>query len=153
MTWQDIEMYICHVKKPFTAFLLCNKWTLDSSSSISNKLWRKNAKNNKRKISQSHIPCSLCITGWSDEMEEVIPICCVIFKRLFCFQFFRVNVNDLWKHFLGPRGPLKVLSFAHLSVCPQEKSKSPLKPYSSSQDHVRPLIWNIAVMRTMSSII
>ena len=43
-------------------------------------------------------------------------------------------------------------TFVCLSV-PRQKSKSPLKPYKSPQDHVRPLIWNIAVETTMSSII
>ena len=51
--------------------------------------------------------------------------------------------------FLGPWGPLRTPSFAR----PRQKSRSHLKPYKSSQDHARPLIWNIAVKRTMSSII
>ena len=42
--------------------------------------------------------------------------------------------------FLGPRGPLRIPSFVRPPVFPQEKSKSQLKPYRSSQDHVRPLI-------------
>ena len=55
--------------------------------------------------------------------------------------------------FLGPRGPLGTPSFVRPSVRPRQKSKSPLKPYKSSKDHARPLIWNIAARRTMSSII
>ena len=46
--------------------------------------------------------------------------------------------------FLGPRGPLGTPSFVRSSVRPparpQEKPKSPLKPYKSSKDHARPLI-------------
>ena len=44
-------------------------------------------------------------------------------------------------------------TFVRPFVRPQEKSESPLKPYKSSQDHARHLIWNIAGKRTMSSII
>ena len=54
--------------------------------------------------------------------------------------------------FLGPRGPLRTPSFVRPSVRPRQKSKSPLKPYKSPQDHVRPLIWNIIAKRTMSFI-
>ena len=39
--------------------------------------------------------------------------------------------------------------------CPGESlwTRSHLKPYTSSQDHARPLIWSIAVKRTMSIIL
>ena len=57
------------------------------------------------------------------------------------------------QRFLGPRGPLGTPLSARPSVRPQEKSESPLKPYKSSQDHARHLIWNFARKRTMSSII
>ena len=43
--------------------------------------------------------------------------------------------------------------FVRPSVRPRQKSKSPLEPYKSSQDHARPLIWNIAAKRTLCSII
>ena len=59
--------------------------------------------------------------------------------------------------FLGPRGPLgtpsSVRSFVRPFVRPRQKYKSHLKPFKSSKDHARPLIWNIAVKGTMSSII
>ena len=45
--------------------------------------------------------------------------------------------------FLGPRGPLRTPSFVRPSArppVPRQKSKSPPKPYKSSQDHARPLI-------------
>ena len=56
------------------------------------------------------------------------------------------------EEFLGPRGPLRTPSFARPFARPRQKSKSPLEPYKSSQDHARPPIWNIAAKGTMSSI-
>ena len=46
-------------------------------------------------------------------------------------------------------------TFVRPSVRPsvRQKYKSHLKPFKSSKDHARPLIWNIAVKGTMSSII
>ena len=41
--------------------------------------------------------------------------------------------------FLDPRGPLGIPSSVRL-VCLQQKYKSHLKPYKSSQDHARPPI-------------
>ena len=42
--------------------------------------------------------------------------------------------------FLGPRGPLRVPSIpARPSTRPQEKSRSPLQPNKSSQDHCQPI--------------
>ena len=52
----------------------------------------------------------------------------------------RADTADISVLFLGPRGPLRIPSFVRSSVFPQEKSKSQLKPYRSSQDHVRPFI-------------
>ena len=51
----------------------------------------------------------------------------------------KISMNGVYMSFLGPRGPLRVPSSVSPLV-PQEKSKSPLKPYKSSKDHARPLI-------------
>ena len=48
------------------------------------------------------------------------------------------NISKFVLEFLGPRGPLRTPSFVRSPVCPRQKSKSPLKPYKSPQDHARP---------------
>ena len=48
--------------------------------------------------------------------------------------------GKIWKNlFLGPRGPLGTTLSVHVSVRPQRKSRSPLQPYKSSQDHHQPI--------------
>ena len=85
------------------------------------------------------------------------PTCAIFSKMVWLKDFHRFSSFFItFHHFLGPRGPLgtpsSVRSFVRPSARPQEKSKSPPKPYKSSKDHARPLIWNIAARRTMSSI-
>ena len=66
---------------------------------------------------------------------------CMILKDLKDFKRLFRSARTSWNTFVSP------------SVSLRQKSKSHLKPYKSSQDHSRPLVWNIAVKRTMSSII
>jgi len=50
------------------------------------------------------------------------------------FAVCSIDVNPR-ESFLGPRGPLIEPSMP----VPQEKSRSPLQPYKSSQDHCQPI--------------
>ena len=63
-------------------------------------------------------------------------------SQLICSQEQKIfrSARTSWNTFVRP-------------FVPRLKSKSHLKPYKSSQAHARPLIWNIVVKRTMSSII
>ena len=72
-------------------------------------------------------------------------------------DIFRANIYDCRKKWHNVKSIFRSArtswnTFVRPSV-PRQKSKSPLKPYKSSQDHARPFIWNIAVKRTLSSII
>ena len=69
------------------------------------------------------------------------------------FNFFFSEQLDEFM-FLGPQAPLGT-PFVRPLVSPRQKSKSPLKPYKSFQDHMPDpsYVWNIAGKSTMSSII
>ena len=77
-------------------------------------------------------------------------------KKLYIHQVWHIliywyTVWISWKincaQFLGLRGPLGTPLFARSFARPRQKSKSPPEPYKSSQDHARPLIWNIGEKR------
>merc|ERR1712105_264080 len=61
----------------------------------------------------------------------------VTMKHNFNNLFHNSEVSNFY--FLGPRGPLIEPSVPVPSVRPQEKSRSPLQPYQSSQDHCQPI--------------
>ena len=59
-------------------------------------------------------------------------------KEIYNHKIINQNQSDL--QFLGPRGPLRTPSSARPFVRPsRQKSRSPLQPNKSSQDHRQPI--------------
>ena len=82
--------------------------------------------------------------GVSPSLWAKLPLTNPISTQNMRFETIFRSARTSWNTFV--RSPVR-------PSVPRQKSKSHLQPYKSSQAHARPLIWNIAVKRTMSSII